>query len=31
LRNAAITELRLGEDGSAALLSLNVPCEPDRS
>ncbi|MDH6570330.1 putative phosphoglycerate mutase [Streptomyces sp. SAI-117] len=31
LRNAAITELRLGEDGSAALLSLNVPCEQDRS
>lgn len=31
LRNAAITELCLGEDGSAALLSLNVPCETDRS
>jgi probable phosphoglycerate mutase len=27
LPNAAITELRL-EDGSAALLSLNVPCAP---
>ena len=26
LRNAAITELRV-EDGTAALLSLNVPCE----
>ena len=31
LRNAAISELRLGKEGSAALLSLNVPCEPDRS
>lgn len=31
LRNAAITELRLADEGSAALLSLNVPCEPDRS
>ncbi|MFF7068341.1 histidine phosphatase family protein [Streptomyces pseudovenezuelae] len=31
LRNAAITELRLDEHGSAALLSLNVPCEQDRS
>ncbi|MEV7070303.1 histidine phosphatase family protein [Streptomyces sp. NPDC091972] len=31
LRNAAITELRLHEDGSAALLSLNVPCGPGRS
>jgi probable phosphoglycerate mutase len=31
LRNAAITELRLDDDGSAALLSLNVPCEQDRS
>ncbi|MFF1718720.1 histidine phosphatase family protein [Streptomyces sviceus] len=31
LRNAAITELRLDQDGSAALLSLNVPCEQDRS
>ncbi|MFI0511743.1 putative phosphoglycerate mutase [Streptomyces canus] len=31
LRNAAITELRLDAHGSAALLSLNVPCEPDRS
>ncbi|MFJ4198413.1 histidine phosphatase family protein [Streptomyces sviceus] len=31
LRNAAITELRLDKDGSAALLSLNVPCEQDRS
>ncbi|MEU6351170.1 histidine phosphatase family protein [Streptomyces sp. NPDC047072] len=29
LRNAAITELRLDTEGSAALLSLNVPCEPD--
>ncbi|MEU6142475.1 histidine phosphatase family protein [Streptomyces sp. NPDC047081] len=29
LRNAAITELRLDERGSAALLSLNVPCDPD--
>ncbi|MFF1301710.1 histidine phosphatase family protein [Streptomyces sp. NPDC058307] len=31
LRNAAITELRLDDDGSGALLSLNVPCEQDRS
>ncbi|MGC0340732.1 histidine phosphatase family protein [Streptomyces sp. SLBN-8D4] len=31
LRNAAITELRLDKHGSAALLSLNVPCEQDRS
>lgn len=31
LHNAAITELRLDNHGSAALLSLNVPCEPDRS
>ncbi len=29
LRNAAITELRIDQDGSAALLSLNVPCETD--
>ncbi|MGC5040435.1 histidine phosphatase family protein [Streptomyces sp. DT190] len=29
LRNAAISELRLHTDGSAALLSLNVPCEAD--
>ncbi|GAB2844287.1 histidine phosphatase family protein [Streptomyces deserti] len=29
LRNAAISELRMNSDGSAALLSLNVPCEPD--
>ncbi|MEV2212630.1 histidine phosphatase family protein [Streptomyces sp. NPDC050997] len=29
LRNAAISELRLNTDGFAALLSLNVPCEPD--
>jgi 2,3-bisphosphoglycerate-dependent phosphoglycerate mutase len=29
LRNAAISELRVNSDGSAALLSLNVPCEPD--
>jgi probable phosphoglycerate mutase len=29
LRNAAISELRMYADGSAALLSLNVPCEPD--
>ncbi|MDN0196843.1 histidine phosphatase family protein [Streptomyces sp. S.PNR 29] len=29
LRNAAISELRMDGDGSAALLSLNVPCEPD--
>ncbi|MFF7789264.1 histidine phosphatase family protein [Streptomyces sp. NPDC007991] len=28
LRNAAISELRMHPDGSAALLSLNVPCEP---
>ncbi|MFE5815568.1 histidine phosphatase family protein [Streptomyces sp. NPDC056479] len=28
LRNAAITELLVKTDGSAALLSLNVPCEP---
>ncbi|MDQ1019493.1 histidine phosphatase family protein [Streptomyces afghaniensis] len=28
LRNAAISELRMNPDGSAALLSLNVPCEP---
>ncbi|WLW54976.1 histidine phosphatase family protein [Streptomyces sp. YU58] len=27
LRNAAISELRVNTDGSAALLSLNVPCE----
>ncbi|MDH6623427.1 putative phosphoglycerate mutase [Streptomyces sp. LBL] len=30
LRNAAISELRMDSDGGAALLSLNVPCEPDR-
>lgn len=29
LRNAAISELRMNTHGSAALLSLNVPCEPD--
>ena len=29
LRNAAISELLMKSDGSAALLSLNVPCEPD--
>ncbi|MDO0914953.1 histidine phosphatase family protein [Streptomyces sp. DT2A-34] len=29
LRNAAISELLVRTDGSAALLSLNVPCEPD--
>ncbi|MFE6621563.1 histidine phosphatase family protein [Streptomyces sp. NPDC008086] len=29
LRNAAISELLVKSDGSAALLSLNVPCEPD--
>ncbi|MEU1850036.1 histidine phosphatase family protein [Streptomyces sp. NPDC019990] len=29
LRNAAISELRMSPDGSAALLSLNVPCETD--
>lgn len=29
LRNAAISELRVNSDGFAALLSLNVPCEPD--
>lgn len=29
LRNAAITELRIADDEFAALLSLNVPCEPD--
>ncbi|MFI6852911.1 histidine phosphatase family protein [Streptomyces sp. NPDC050416] len=28
LRNAAISELRMNPDGCAALLSLNVPCEP---
>ncbi|KOG32408.1 histidine phosphatase family protein [Streptomyces resistomycificus] len=28
LLNAAISELRVTPDGSAALLSLNVPCEP---
>ncbi|MFD8740355.1 histidine phosphatase family protein [Streptomyces sp. NPDC059618] len=27
LRNGAVTELRM-EDGAAALISLNVPCEP---
>ncbi|WP_086562728.1 histidine phosphatase family protein [Streptomyces africanus] len=27
LRNAALSELRMNPDGSAALLSLNVPCE----
>lgn len=31
LRNAAISELLMKSDGSAALLSLNVPCEPDIS
>ncbi|MEU0072364.1 histidine phosphatase family protein [Streptomyces sp. NPDC006332] len=29
LRNTAISELRMNGDGGAALLSLNVPCEPD--
>ncbi|MFC8512385.1 histidine phosphatase family protein [Streptomyces sp. NPDC057257] len=29
LRNAAISELTVNDDGFAALLSLNVPCEPD--
>ncbi|MFG1672150.1 histidine phosphatase family protein [Streptomyces sp. Y7] len=29
LRNAAISELRVPTDGPAALLSLNVPCDPD--
>jgi probable phosphoglycerate mutase len=29
LRNAAISELRVNPDGSAALLSLNVPCGAD--
>ncbi|MDF3146212.1 histidine phosphatase family protein, partial [Streptomyces sp. T21Q-yed] len=29
LRNTAISELLVKTDGSAALLSLNVPCEPD--
>ncbi|MFD5860470.1 histidine phosphatase family protein [Streptomyces chartreusis] len=29
LRNAAISELLVKSDGSAALLSLNVPCDPD--
>ncbi|MFI7415215.1 histidine phosphatase family protein [Streptomyces sp. NPDC049627] len=29
LRNVAISELGVNTDGSAALLSLNVPCEPD--
>ncbi|MEV5106169.1 histidine phosphatase family protein [Streptomyces massasporeus] len=29
LRNAAISELRMNPDGSAALLSLNVPCETE--
>lgn len=29
LRNTALTELRLSPGGQAALLSLNVPCEPD--
>ncbi|MFG2552838.1 histidine phosphatase family protein [Streptomyces sp. NPDC048581] len=29
LRNAAISELLVRTDGSAALLSLNVPCEAD--
>ncbi|MFE9018839.1 histidine phosphatase family protein [Streptomyces sp. NPDC007808] len=28
LRNAAISELLVRSDGSAALVSLNVPCEP---
>ncbi|MCT9078633.1 histidine phosphatase family protein [Streptomyces fulvoviolaceus] len=31
LRNAAITELRIDDGDSAALLSLNVPCETDRT
>lgn len=31
LRNVAISELHMKTDGSAALLSLNVPCEPDVS
>ncbi|MGI5375421.1 histidine phosphatase family protein [Streptomyces sp. CA-251387] len=29
LRNVAISELRMNTDGSAALLSLNVPCAPE--
>lgn len=29
LRNVAISELRVNTDGSAALLSLNVPCEQE--
>jgi probable phosphoglycerate mutase len=29
LRNAAVSELRMDRAGAAALLSLNVPCEPD--
>ncbi len=29
LRNAGISEVRMNPDGSAALLSLNVPCEAD--
>ncbi|MEU6528222.1 histidine phosphatase family protein [Streptomyces sp. NPDC046928] len=29
LRNTALSELRLDAEGSAALLSLNVPCEPE--
>ncbi|MEV0171864.1 histidine phosphatase family protein [Streptomyces sp. NPDC050803] len=29
LRNAAISELLMKSDGSTALMSLNVPCEPD--
>ncbi|MGP4012323.1 histidine phosphatase family protein [Streptomyces sp. 4N124] len=29
LHNTALTELRMNTDGSAALISLNVPCEPE--
>ena len=31
LRNAAISEVRVNKGGFTALLSLNVPCEPDMS
>ncbi|WP_030670181.1 histidine phosphatase family protein [Streptomyces cellulosae] len=31
LRNAAISELRMNNDGFAALLSLNVPCGTDEA
>lgn len=29
LRNAALSELLVRSDGSAAPVSLNVPCDPD--